>query len=329
MMKLAVYPPELKSDAEKLKKYEFLLIKELFRLKPICVNVRGFQYGNLDRTLAKIMDSISEEKDYFTIMRKSLAETADIYIQTEAALMNSEGINSSDTERYNPAFDDRGTYGGNQSKPADYSDNQELIRIVQNYYPDMSTREVKGFLKKLEEEGCGYVALTNTIFAQYTGKEDEFKETFGFPMYNDKGELQFEALVTDFYCATDDRVPKSLFEWDGIKISSGTTMDTRKYRFEMYMADHGVDVEVKNNLAVTAENYHEIAESGEIVVGIHPCILYNQEGKEIVHIDGGHAMTVTGATEDGMLMVSSWGEKYYIKPGDDAYDRMQFQQIVY
>ena len=33
-------------------------------------------------------------------------------------------------------------------------------------------------------------------------------------------------------------------------------------------------------------------------------------------IDGGHAMTVTGVTDDGKLIVSSWGNQYYIDPDE-------------
>lgn len=35
-------------------------------------------------------------------------------------------------------------------------------------------------------------------------------------------------------------------------------------------------------------------------------------------IEGGHAMSVTGVTSDGRMIVSSWGEKYYIAPYEDA-----------
>lgn len=169
----------------------------------------------------------------------------------------------------------------------------------------------------MANEGCGYVALTNTIFAQFVGKETEFERIFGFKMYKENGELNFEAMITDFYCATDD------------SSSSGTTMYDRKDLLETYMKNHGIDVTVRNDLNVTVQNYSQIAQNGEIVVGLYPCILYDETGKKIVNINGGHAMTVTGVTENGMLIVSSWGKKYYIKPGAGEYSRMQFQQIIY
>lgn len=39
-------------------------------------------------------------------------------------------------------------------------------------------------------------------------------------------------------------------------------------------------------------------------------------------------MTVTGVTEDGRFIVSSWGKRYYIDPDTD-YNRLQFQQVRY
>ena len=43
--------------------------------------------------------------------------------------------------------------------------------------------------------------------------------------------------------------------------------------------------------------------------------MYDENGNRY-YIDGGHAITVTGITEDGRYIVSSWGEKYYINPSD-------------
>lgn len=41
----------------------------------------------------------------------------------------------------------------------------------------------------------------------------------------------------------------------------------------------------------------------------------DSKGKSYIS-KGGHAMTVTGKTKDGKLIVSSWGEKFYIDPKD-------------
>lgn len=127
-----------------------------------------------------------------------------------------------------------------------------------------------------------------------------------------------------------------MFSWDDVDESedesttkgNGTTRESREYRWEKYLKDRGVDVDVKN-VDVTLDNYNEVAVKGDLVVGVSPCILYDSSGKKVVNQDGGHAMTVTGITDDGMYKVSSWGKEYYIKPDDSVYDRMQFQQIIY
>lgn len=43
---------------------------------------------------------------------------------------------------------------------------------------------------------------------------------------------------------------------------------------------------------------------------------YNLYGNSVRHEEGGHAMTITGVTDDGRYVVSSWGDKYYLKPDE-------------
>lgn len=237
----------------------------------------------------------------------------------------------------NPAFDEDGSYGGNQSDPLlafKGEKHEELSWIVRTYYPGYTDQEIEKYLRKLESEGCGYVALINTVFRQYVGREAEFERTFGFAMYDSDGELNYDLMVTDFYAAADNH-DRFLF-WDVIDpfedrsstVGSGTTRESREYRWEMYLEDHGINVNVRN-VEVTAENYERLAREGDLIVGVHPCILYDRRGRKAVNLDGGHAMTVTGVTEDGMLRVSSWGREYYIKPEDTVYSRVQFQQVCY
>ena len=45
--------------------------------------------------------------------------------------------------------------------------------------------------------------------------------------------------------------------------------------------------------------------------------------------DAGHAMTITGVTDDGRFIVSSWGETYYLDSDLSGYSRCEFQQVIY
>lgn len=296
-------------------------------------------YNNLHITdSSKALIEMSLRKTAFAILSyskkaenlsTSLDNIVGIYKTTESII--SKGIVKKDTSPY----DNEGSYGGNQSSPLQ---NKEKMRdIVRKHYPDFSDKEIDIYLKKLESEGCGYVALCNTLFLQYIGREDEFERTFGFPMYAEDGDFNYDALVTDFYCATDNHNQKRFLFWKYDSVNNnedesdtkgwGTTSESREYRYEMYMKDHGVDVDVKN-VKITAQNYDSVSKNGEIIVAIRPCVLYNQKGNKVVDINGGHAMTVTGVTPDGMLIVSSWGKQYYIKPG--SYSGFEeYQQVIY
>ena len=281
--------------------------------------------------------SLKMQKSKLEKQGQVLGEIYQYYVKTENQA-SGFAIKSSG----NNAFDSKGSYGGNQSNPYNEYRNDPLMEkqlsdIVRKYHPDYSDREVCNYLKKLESEGCGYIAMINTLFAVYAGREADFERDFGFPMIKDDGELNYEALVTDFYSATDNHNQKGIFKKHDVVDSRedpsntrgvGTSRSDREYRYEMYMKDHGIDCDVKN-VNVNAKNYSAISKNGDIVVGVHPCILYDKNGTEVVNIDGGHAMTVTGVTSDGMLKVSSWGKEYYIKPDSKEYDRVQFQQIQY
>ena len=112
------------------------------------------------------------------------------------------------------------------------------------------------------------------------------------------------------------------------KHKSGTSISERKDIWEDYLAEHGIDVNVECYIEVTADNYNDIVDKGQIIVAIEPCILEDEAGNTVFNADGGHAMTVTGVTEDGRFIVSSWGKRYYVDP-DTKYDRLQFQQVRY
>ena len=54
---------------------------------------------------------------------------------------------------------------------------------------------------------------------------------------------------------------------------------------------------------------------------------YNEDGSIACEAEGGHAMTVTGVTDDRLLIVSSWGDKYYVDPQCDS--TISYQQVTY
>lgn len=234
-------------------------------------------------------------------------------------------------------FDDEGGYGGDQGSPQQqYGDTREnLYNIVKKYYPDMTDKQIQDYLRKLNSEGCGYVAIVNTIFRQYEGREAEFERKFGFPMYKN-GDLNYNDLIVDFYTATDNH-NKGWFWSDKINSKEdpsatdgwGTTPESQKYRAELYLKEKDIPVSIQTNKKVTVSNYQKLAEKGSVIINYHYGNLYDSDGNVVQYIDGGHSMTVTGVTEDGRYIVSSWGEKYYIDPKEILNSQTSYDFVYY
>ena len=220
----------------------------------------------------------------------------------------------------------KGGYGGDQGSPARqwgfWSHKKEMYDTVRSHYPDMTDAQIKEYLKKYNSEGCGYVAIANTIMAAYEGREDEFERTFGFPMRDRWGRPNYDRLTLDLYCETDNHHPDGRggdtidsAEDESATKGVGTTPGEQKYRGEKYLHDHGVDAEIRPNQQITVDNVDHYMEEGSVIINYYYGALENEDGSTAAYIDGGHAMYVTGRTSDGRFIVSSWGKKYYIDPG--------------
>ena len=228
-------------------------------------------------------------------------------------------------------FDDDGQYGGDQGRLAyeydtDQRRREELLRILREYFPNMTDEEAQRYLENFNMVGCGYVAMANTIFMQYENDPAGFERAFGFPMYDGNGDLNYERLALDLYAHTDlnDMVPNE----SGTNQPGGTDQFDRRDIMESYLNERGVSVRTENNAHVTPENFREITENGgKVIISLHNDNIY--QGNRSYYIDGGHAMTVSGCTDDGKLIVSSWGEEYYIDAseldGNDSFAVIYFE----
>ena len=225
-----------------------------------------------------------------------------------------------------------GIYGGNQSSP------------------------LKNFLAKLQDEGCAYVAMTNSIFSRFKGTEEEFQKKFGFSMYIEKDGKKipnYDAAIVDFYASKDNKERFLWFEWtDDSKdkntekdyemenpngdyknrVGYGMTNEDVEKRIESYMEEHNIKVdfiyeqEVGSNaffketksIAPTVENYNELKKEGEVYLSAKSgSVFYPVDNKgNIQELEGGHIVTITGVTNDGSFIVSTWGDQYTIAPED-------------
>ncbi len=278
------------------------------------------------------------------LIRQGMAETASAfqngsYSMRENSTWRRQIMNAG--VRLAMCYEDK---GGDQNGPYTLwwkgaaSDREYIRDIVHGYeeYADYSDEEVTQLLMKLNSEGCGYVAFANMIVDEYRRKEEEFERMFGFPLFlqdvNGDTYVDYNRLIIDLYCASDNHneagnLWKKYDVYDAAEDLSaangrGTTPEDRIYRFERYMDAHGAKVEIDNIECDTGNVYQkcgeEAAKGNRVLISTCPVRLEDAEG-EPAQMDGGHAMAVTGLTEDGKIEVSSWGEKYYITPEDTDY----------
>ncbi|KAA0119671.1 hypothetical protein FKX92_03810 [Streptococcus sanguinis] len=231
----------------------------------------------------------------------------------------------------------KGDFGGDQSSPLSsykYGSRDEKKRledIIKKYHPEIETeKDVIDYLTKLEDEGCGYVALINTLYSRYKGTEQEFENKFGFPMFiekNGKKIPNYNSAIVDLYASQDNHNNVFFFfdtyntqEDESSIRGSGTTDQSREYRYERYLKDKGISVDVFQSEGVypinsTVENYEKYKDQGEVLVReSEGTVFYNMDGTEFTKLNGGHVVTITGVTDDGWFIVSSWGHEYKLNP---------------
>lgn len=227
----------------------------------------------------------------------------------------------------NPSYihTDGGHYGGDQGSAFNKcwrGEGTEIEEMVRQYFPNYSEGQILDLLNEMNNEGCNYMAWVNTIFGQYIGREKDFEEDFGFPMYDEYGYPNWDLVMVDFYCAEG--------EIDGKE--RGLNKKTSEKRWEHYMRSKGIKVDIVN-INVTVDTFEELSKQGEIVVAISPLRLRDKNGKLVDKRKGGHAMVVTGVeiiNGKKMYKVSSWGDAYYIDPDDfDSKMMIYYQQARY
>lgn len=162
-------------------------------------------------------------------------------------------------------FDEDKEYGGDQGAPKGEKDEKrqnDLFSIIHGNIPEIERKNLDEYLRKVNSEGCGYVALTNTILTYFEGREEEFEEAFGYSMYDENGNVNYDMLLVDLYSSWDN-IPDGedeVDEWndydeddDGDRddydywndeSGSGTSQYERAHYLENFMEEHDFVMEI-------------------------------------------------------------------------------------
>lgn len=184
----------------------------------------------------------------------------------------------------------------------------------------------------------GAIALVNDVILSYNGKEDAFRAKYGCDPITKDGRINIEAaqkilnkyegkdiaeLNTDDTTIVDveNRFRHNLDEKGMSYIaeskSDGTTPYEVENRFCHYLDEKGMSYECESVIDLDAGQIKEYINSGKNVnIATESFNLYNENGKVVAKDVGRHWMTITGVTEDGRYIVSSWGKRYYLNPSE-------------
>lgn len=283
-------------------------------------------------------------------------------------------------------FDGTNGYGGDQGDMAHnrngfkflwwvWGEDKGIYDFVrkQEGYENYSETQIHELLNKINNEGCGYVALVNTLFLEFPGTEEEFEQIYGFPMRDKDGNYNFNQMLIDIYCKTDDKYfltedsgknalicdvlrdyhdnpakfeqdygvkydPNSetipdevsnaiLAHYDGEAASykaEGTTIYSQENRLLAYLHEKGIDANVNcsSSSTMSLDSVKNTLKSGTVVKlslgkGTQFC---DENGNVQQTLGGGHAVLITGVTDDGRYIISSWRNQYYVDPSQTYID---------
>lgn len=236
-------------------------------------------------------------------------------------------------------------YGGSQmdfkNKVEELLQDPLIIARLKEYYPDATMEDYECYLLKICNVGCGYTALVNSLFKQYEGREKEFQEKFGFPMYDiqENGEIDFnyEYLILDYFnyiWGNSGYSIKEIYGDIGKDVQDGALQENKEsnqgiatglndntyplfanFLKEKYNIDCTIDISNRHNSA-TENNYEDIYDklankNNHVILRAGGADLYESWKAEpsLMENVGSHAMYITGKAENG-FDVSSWGNEY-------------------
>jgi len=250
---------------------------------------------------------LGQHHAFLTLAREEYIDAEIKNSPPESLIITEPKYNMANEDIMRMVYNADGEYGGDQRSPARrFLTDQDFQGYMRKLLPGRNDRAISDYLARFNEIGCGYMAMANTIIVAYGNKPDEFERTFGYPMYrfdeNGKVKYNFDSLAVDLYSSSGN-------------IGKGATNYERKEILERYFENKGLSAAITNE-RLSVYKIKEALKTAQVILRQKPARLYNMDGTLKVDNDGGHAMTVTRVTNNGNIIVSSWGGQYIVKPSE-------------
>lgn len=188
----------------------------------------------------------------------------------------------------------------------------EYLSVIHKYFPEYSLDDARLVLYELSEDGCGYAAIVATLIHFFRNNSYCFMNTFGFSMYDQKGQSNADLLLLHFYCMADEN-------------NYGMTIGQMMSQFRRFTKEYQLKVKMDTMLKVKSGQLRE--KDTYIIVMTKNFVLLGERRKKI-YVDEWHYMNLCDIDEDGNMVVSSWGKSYILRKADIA-GRMYFVRIQY
>ena len=237
-------------------------------------------------------------------------------------------------------------YGASQMAFKDSFDNlikDPLIwEEMQKYYPidsfdseDEAMEYYERYFNNITKTGCGFAAAANIVFKEFEGREKEFEEIFGYPMYTvDAGNIDFNYEIFELSHFNYNYAGKYALEQmelgqsynSGLDEIFGNGVTTAARNIDIgdldgFLKTYGVDCNImclpyvsfdaENRANWIREKFNNFTENSHVVIAPVNFDLYSSDMNLCYSGVGGHYMTVTGINLDnGSPIVSSWGKEY-------------------
>ena len=154
----------------------------------------------------------------------------------------------------------------------------------------------------------------------YEAHPEKYKEKYGEELYDSNGEVT-DTAISNMYDEATEAEKKGIKTVRFYEEYASTTPSSIKNRLTHYCEDKDIDVQINyEGNSMSNDDIKKALDDGKTVLfGSVDFDLEYENGKKVNGDPiGGHRMTITGITPDGRYEVSSWGEKYYFDPNDNA-----------
>jgi len=221
-----------------------------------------------------------------------------------------------------------------------------MIGIIKSYYPNATQMDIINIADSYGHNGCVYMAYANTFVAHMGSIEngaDIFKRKIGYDLIVNDGtnkSYNVEALALHIYL--DSCKKKNFNMLETIKNVKGTSYKSISTDIVSFFEDRGIKIKEQRGIRFNAKE-NSIITSLLAEIASNPNNMYilgaykfdleslssqsafdnNDKALESSVVDknvrkniGGHGMLITGLTESGDLIVSSWKKKFIFKVGE-------------